>query len=161
MGAGATACNKKFASWNGYTEKDGRVQKYIISDYNKRTKRHLNCKTTPWCQIAAIEAQLQSSSVKRAYITSGCKQSKAWYVSNGRWKKRGTKKLALGWQVFYSFPNKKGKRSSVPVHTGIIYGIKGAYIYVREGNMGSGRVGGRKIKYNSADINGFGVPYYK
>ena len=161
MGAGATACCKKFASWNGYTEKDGRVQKYIMRDYNKRTHRHLNCKTTKWCQIAAIEAQLQSSSVKRAYITSGCKHSTAWYVKNKRWKKRGTKPV-VGWQVFYTFKNKKGKRSSIPGHTGVIYGIKGAYMYVREGNMGAvGRVGGRKIKWNSLDVQGFGVPYYK
>lgn len=163
MSAGAKNCCAKFKSWNNYSERNGKAQKYIISKYNKRTGRHLNCKTVAWCQIAAIEAQLQSNSVRRAYITSGCKQSKAWYVKNKRWKNRGAIP-SYGWQVFYCFPDKHGKRKSTPGHTGIVYSYdsKTKYMYVREGNMGKiGRVWYRKIKYNSADVNGFGLPFYK
>ena len=166
MASGATACNSKFKSWNNYSEANGKAQKFIVSDYNKRTKRHLNCKTTPWCQIAAIEAQLQSNSVKRAYITSGCKQSKAWYKKNGLWHERGYKPKA-GDQVFYNFPDKNGKRKTTPGHTGICYSYnaKTGYMFVREGNIKRGsksdRVWYRKIKYNSVDINGFGTPIYK
>lgn len=161
MAGGAEACNAKFKSWNNYSEANGKVQKFIMSDYNKRTNRHLNCKTTDWCQIAAIEAQLQSSSVKKAYITSGCTQSANWYKKQKRFKSRGCVP-AVGYQVFYDF-KKKGK----PGHTGICYSVntKTGYMFVREGNIKRGaksdRVWYRKIKYKSADIFGFGVPYYK
>ena len=166
MSSGAAACNAKFKSWNNYSEANGKVQKFIMSDYNKRSGRHLNCKSTPWCQIATIEAQLQSNSVKKAYVTSGCKQSKAWYVKNGRYKARGVVP-AIGDQVFYQFADKKGNRSKNPVHTGICYSVnkKTGYMFVREGNIKRGaksdRVWYRKIKYKSIDVMGFGSPYYK
>lgn len=166
MATGAAACNAKFKSWNNYSEANGKAQKYIVSKYNKRTGRHLNCKTVAWCQIAAIEAQLQSNSVKKAYITSGCKQSKAWYVKNKRWKARGITP-GIGYQVFYCFPDKKGKRKTTPGHTGICYSVntKTGYMFVREGNIKRGsksdRVWYRKIKYKSVDVLGFGIPFYK
>ena len=160
MATGAAACNAKFKSWNNYSEANGKAQKYIVTPYDKRTKRKLTVKTA-WCQIAAIEAQLQSNSVKKAYITSGCVQSANWYKKNKRWKARGCVP-AVGYQVFYDF-KKKGK----PGHTGICYSVnkKTGYMFVREGNIKRGaksdRVWYRKIKYKSADIYGFGVPYYK
>lgn len=165
MSGGAAACNAKFKSWNNYSEANGKAQKYIINDFNKRTGRHLTVKF-PWCQEAAIEAQLQSNSVKRAYITSGCVQSANWYKKNGRWKNRGAKP-AVGDQVFYHFKQKNGKRKNKPGHTGVCYSYnaKTGYMFVREGNIKRGaksdRVWYRKIKYNSADVYGFGVPYYK
>ena len=160
MAGGAAACCAKFKSWNNDSEANGKAQKHIVNPFNKRTGRHLTVKT-PWCQEAAIEAQLQSNSVKKAYITSGCVQSANWYKKNKRWKNRGCVP-AVGYQVFYDF-KKKGK----PGHTGICYSVnkKTGYMFVREGNIKRGaksdRVWYRKIKYKSADIYGFGVPYYK
>ena len=165
MSGGAAACNAKFKSWNNYSEANGKAQKYIITPYNKRTGRHLTTKVA-WCQIAAIEAQLQSKSVKKAYVTSGCKQSMNWYKNNKAWKACGVVP-GIGYQVFYCFPNKDGKRKKTPGHTGICYSVntKTGYMFVREGNVKRGaksdRVWYRKIKYNSADVYGFGVPYYK
>ena len=154
MATGAAACNAKFKSWNNYSEANGKAQKYIITPYNKRTGRHLTTKVA-WCQIAAIEAQLQSNSVKKAYITSGCKQSANWYKQKKRWKARGVTP-GVGYQVFYCFPDKKGKRKTTP---------KTGYMFVREGNIKRGsksdRVWYRKIKYKSVDVLGFGIPFYK
>ena len=161
MAGGAENCRLKFKSWHGYSESNGKAQKYIINPYNKRTGRHLTCKV-PWCQIAAIEAQLQSKSVNKCYVTSGCKQSRNWYIKNKRYKARGVTPQ-VGWQVFYHFADKHGKRSSTPQHTGIITSVgykKKGYIYVIEGNK-SNKVAYRHINYKSLDIMGFGIPYYK
>lgn len=155
MSAGAKNCCAKFKSWNNYSERNGKAQKFIVSKYNARTGRHLNCKTVGWCQIAAIEAQLQSNSVRRAYITSGCKQSKAWYVKNKRWKNRGAIP-SYGWQVFYDFKG-KGK----PTHTGLVTAVSGSTVTVYEGNK-SNKVGARKFNYKTYKyVLGYGLPYYK
>lgn len=162
MAGGAAACCAKFKSFNNYSERNGKAQKYIVNPFNKRTGRHLTVKV-PWCQEAAVEAQMQSKSVKKCYLTSGCTQSANWYKKNKRWRKRGVTPK-IGDQVFYHFKQKNGKRKNKPGHTGICYSVntKTGYMFVREGNMGSkGRVWYRKIKYKSLDVFGFGVPYYK
>ena len=146
-----------FKSWNGYSESNGKAQKYIMKPYNKISGRNLNVKTTPWCQIAVVSCLYQAG-VKKYYITSGCTQAMNWYKKKGRFKKRGVVPQ-VGWQVFYNF---KDSSTSKSTHTGIITSVnykKKGYIYVIEGNK-SNKVGYRHIKYNSKSIVGFGVPYY-
>lgn len=146
-----------FKSWNGYSEANGKAQKYIMKPYNKISGRSLNVKTTPWCQIAVVSCLYQAG-VKKYYITSGCTQAMNWYKKKGRFKKRGVVPQ-VGWQVFYNF---KDSSTSKSTHTGIITSVnykKKGYIYVIEGNK-SNKVGYRHIKYNSKSIVGFGLPYY-
>lgn len=145
-----------FKSWNGYSESNGKAQKYIMKPYNKISGRSLNVKTTPWCQIAVVSCLYQAG-VKKYYITSGCTQAMNWYKKKGRFKKRGTTPQ-VGWQVFYNF---KDSSTSKSTHTGIVTSVdkKKGYMYVIEGNK-SNKVGYRHIKYNSKSIVGFGLPYY-
>lgn len=156
MSGTAQDARKLFKSWNGYSESNGKVQKYIIKPYNKISKRNLNCKTTPWCQIAVVSCLYQSG-VKKYYITSGCLQALNWYKKKKRYKARGyTPKV--GDQVFYDF-----KGNGKPTHTGIVTSVnykKKGYIYVIEGNKDN-KVGYRHISYKSKNILGFGLPYYK
>lgn len=146
-----------FKSWNGYSESNGKAQKYIMRPYNKISGRSLNVKTTPWCQISVVSCLYQAG-VKKLYITSGCTQAMNWYKKKGRFKKRGTTPQ-VGWQVFYNF---KDSSTSKSTHTGIVTSVnkKTGYMYVIEGNK-SNKVGYRHIKYNSKNIVGFGLPYYK
>lgn len=156
MAGTAQDARKKFKSWNGYSESNGKAQKYIIKPYNKIAKRNLNCKTTPWCQIAVVSCLYQAG-VKKYYITSGCLQALNWYKKKKRFKKRGVKPQ-VAWQVFYDF-----KGNGKPTHTGLITSVdykKKGYIYVIEGNK-SNKVGYRHISYNSKYILGYGLPYYK
>lgn len=146
-----------FKSWNGYSEANGKAQKYIMKPYNKISGRNLNVKTTPWCQISVVSCLYQAG-VKKYYITSGCTQAMNWYKKKGRFKKRGVVPQ-VGWQVFYNF---KDSSTSKSTHTGIITSVnykKKGYIYVIEGNK-SNKVGYRHIAYNSKNIVGFGLPYY-
>ena len=145
-----------FKSWNGYSESNGKAQKYIMKPYNKISGRNLNVKTTPWCQIAVVSCLYQAG-VKKYYITSGCTQAMNWYKKKGRFKKRGATPQ-VGWQVFYNF---KDSSTSKSTHTGIVTSVdkKKGYMYVIEGNK-SNKVGYRHIKYNSKSIVGFGLPYY-
>ena len=145
-----------FKSWNGYSESNGKAQKYIMKPYNKISGRSLNVKTTPWCQISVVSCLYQAG-VKKYYITSGCTQAMNWYKKKGRFKKRGTTPK-VGWQVFYNF---KDSSTSKSTHTGLVTSVntKTGYMYVIEGNK-SNKVGYRHIKYNSKSIVGFGLPYY-
>ena len=156
MAGTAQDARKKFKSWNGYSESNGKAQKYIVNPYNKISGRHLNCKSTAWCQIAVVSCLYQSG-VKKYYITSGCLQALNWYKKKKRYKARGVKPQ-VGWQVFYDF-----KGNGKPTHTGMVTSVnykKNGYIYVIEGNK-SNKVGYRHISYTSKNILGFGLPYYK
>lgn len=156
MSTGSSNMIKLFKSWNGLTEKNG-VQSKIIKPYNKLTGRALNCKTTPWCQIAVVSCIYQSKAVKKGKYstTSGCLQAQSWYRKKKRLKKRGVTP-SLAWQVFYDFKG-KGK----PTHTGIIIAInkKKKTITVVEGNK-KNAVGYRTISWSSKYILSYGIPYY-
>ena len=154
--ATAAQARDKFKSWNGYSESNGKAQKYIIQPWNKKTGRSVNCKTTPWCAITTASCLIQIG-VTKLSTSAGCTQQMSWYKSKKRWKNRGVKPQ-VGWLVFYDFKG-KGK----PTHTGMITSVnykKKGYIYVIEGNKDN-KVGYRHISYTSKNILGFGLPYYK
>ena len=145
-----------FKSWKGLNEttKHAQTQKKIINPYNKISGRHLDCKTTPWCQVAVVSCLYQAG-LKKYYVTAGCKQASSWYKNKKRWKSKTTKPTA-GMQVFYDF---KGKGS--PTHTGLVVAVSGNTVTVYEGNK-SNAVGVRKYNYKTYTkyIYGYGQPYY-
>lgn len=151
----ASTAVAKIKSWNGYSESNGKAQKYIMKPYNKLTGRKLNAKTCPWCQITVVSCFYQTKSVKSYSKTSGCLQAMNWYKSKKRWKKKGIKP-AVGYQVFYDF-----KGQGKPTHTGLVTAVSGSTVTVYEGNK-SNKVGARKFNYKTYKyVLGYGLPYYK
>ena len=157
MSTGSDKMVSKAKSFLGYSESNGKAQKYIMRPYNKLTGRSLNVKTCPWCQIFIVSCEYQSASVKAGYCkSSGCLQALNWYKKKKRYKKRGVTP-SLAWQVFYDFKG-KGK----PTHTGLIVKVNKSKktITVIEGNK-SNKVAYRSISISSKYILGYGLPYYK
>ena len=160
MAGTANDCRLKFKSWNGLKE-GVQVDRAIVNPYNRLTHRHLSSKTTAWCAIACVEAQVQGGIQKsKVYKSSGCSQQMAWFKKKKRFKKRGVKPQA-SWLVFYNF--KKTKKAGVSTHMGMVTSTdtkKKGYMYVIEGNKNN-KVAYRHISYSSKDIIGYGIPYYK
>lgn len=154
--ATAAKARTKFKSWNGYSESNGKAQKYIVDPWNKYMGMKVNCKNTAWCAIATASC-LHQVGVTKLSMSAGCTTQMKWYKSKKRWRNRGAVPK-VGDLVFYDF---KGKGTAT--HTGMVTSVnykKKGYIYVIEGNK-SNKVGYRHISYTSKYILGFGVPYYK
>lgn len=149
----------KMKSFDGASEKNGRAQKEIMAPYNKLTKRKLNVKTTPWCQITTVSADYQTKTCKKYPTTAGCKQAVAWYKKNKRWRKKGSAPT-VGEQPFYDFKRKKAKK---PTHTGRVISVntKKHTCVVEEGNTHNST---KKRCFNYLTYSyllGFGRPIYK
>ena len=153
--ATASQARSKFKSWEGYSESNGKAQKYIVNPWNKYMGMKVNCKKTAWCAIATASC-LKQVGVKKLSMSAGCTTQMKWYKSKGRFKARGVTPKT-GWLVFYDFKG-DGKATHTGMITSVNYKKKG-YMYVIEGNKGN-KVGYRHISYNSKSILGFGVPYY-
>ena len=165
MAATAAAAVKKIRSWHGDSEKNGRAQKDIMNPYNKLMGCHKSVKTTAWCAITIV-VMLWLIGVKRFCKSAGCTQQMKWYKARKRWKNCGVTPK-VGWIVMYHFKKwdkkkKKYVRSSKAGHTGTVIAVntKTGYMKVEEGNK-KDAVGTRIIKYKSADVLGFCIPYYK
>lgn len=138
---------KKAKSFYGYSESNGKAQKFVISPWNSWTKRHVNCKVTPWCQIfvGSVMHQCKVTYTK----TAGCKQAIAWYKDHKKWKGKTSKPVA-GYQIFVN-----GHK-----HTGIVVSVSGDYLKYISGNS-SNAVRYSTIKWKSnKKIDGYGIPNY-
>lgn len=152
--AGTSAqARAKIKSWLGYSESNGKADKYIVKPWGRWTgNTKASSKKNPWCQITVSQC-LHSVKVSTS-ASAGCSQAQKWYRSRKRLKKRGVKP-SPGWQVFYDF-----KGNGKPTHTGLVYSVSGKYMTVIEGNN-KNAVRARKILYTSKSVLSFGVPPYK
>ena len=160
MAGSASDAIRLIRSWNGYSESNGKADRYIVKPWGRWTgNTKVSAKKTPWCQITVSEC-LHKSKVSTS-SSAGCTQAMKWYKARKRWKKHGTTPKP-GWQVFYHFKQKNGKRKSVPGHTGLCISVstKTGIMKVQEGNHHNS-CSVRTIRFKSADILGFGVPPYK
>lgn len=83
----AAAARLKAKSFVGDSEANGKVQKDIMSVYNKLTGRHLNCKTVAWCAcFIVVILYLCGIPKSKIFKSSGCTQQLAWFK-----KKKGLK----------------------------------------------------------------------
>ena len=158
MSSQSTMANK-VSSWVGYSEKNGKAQKFIMSPYCKLTKRKLNVKSTPWCQITCVSADYQTKVVKRYTTTAGCRQAMNWFKAKKRYYKKGVTPK-IGDQPFYDF---KRKKPSKPTHTGRVISVstKKHTCVVVEGNT-SNTTKKRCFNYLTYKyLLGFGRPIYK
>ena len=84
--AKASECKAKWVSWRGYSESNGKADKYIIQPWNKATgcKPPATAKKNPWCAIAVASCliQIHGSGYSKA---STCKSQKAYYKKHKRW----------------------------------------------------------------------------
>lgn len=149
----------KMRSFDGASEKNGRAQREIMAPYNRLTKRKLNVKTTPWCQITCVSADYQTKVVRKYTTTAGCRQALNWFKAKKHYYKKGTTPK-VGDQPFYDF---KRKKASKPTHTGRVIAVdtKKHTCTVEEGNT-SNTTKKRRFNYKTYKyLLGFGRPFYK
>lgn len=154
--ATAAKARAKFKSWNGYSESNGKAQKYIVDPWCKYMGMKISCKNHAWCAIA-VASCLYQVGVKKRSMSAVCKVQMKWYKDKKRYHARGSYVPKVGDIVFYDFKG-KGYATHVGMVTSVNYKKKG-YIYVIEGNK-SNKVGYRHISYTSKSILGFATPYY-
>lgn len=146
--ATAETCIKKAKSFYGYSEGNGKAQKYVIRPWNAWTGRHVNCKTTAWCQIyvGSVLHQCKVSYTK----TAGCKQAITYYKDAKRWKTNKSKPQ-IGWQIFVN-----GHK-----HTGLVVAVTSTSVkYISGNSRNAVRYSTIKWKSNK-NIDGYGIPKYK
>lgn len=115
-----------------------------------------------WCAITwtAIMIQIKMDRTKTAYsyncgrLISDSKAIGIW-VENDAYVPRPGDGI-----IYYWSDSGKGDCTSGASHVGIVQKVEKGYIYVIEGNKGSGYCGVRAIKVNSRYIRGFMVPKY-
>lgn len=154
--ATAAKARSKFKSWNGYSESNGKAQKYIVDPWCKYMGMKISCKNHAWCAIA-VASCLYQVGVKKRSMSAVCKVQMKWYKDKKRYHARGSYAPKIGDIVFYDFKG-EGYATHVGMVTSVNYKKKG-YIYVIEGNK-SNKVGYRHISYTSKSILGFATPYY-
>lgn len=154
--ATAAKARAKFKSWNGYSESNGKAQKYIVDPWCKYMGMKISCKNHAWCAIA-VASCLYQVGVKKRSMSAVCKVQMKWYKDKKRYHARGSYVPKVGDIVFYDFKG-EGYATHVGMVTSVNYKKKG-YIYVIEGNK-SNKVGYRHISYTSKSILGFATPYY-
>ena len=88
MAGTASQAVKKIRSWHGYSEADGRADRYIVKPWGRWTgNTKATAKKNPWCQITVSEC-LHSVSVSTSK-SAGCTQAMKWYKARKRWKANG------------------------------------------------------------------------
>lgn len=146
--ATAMQCVAKAKSFLGYSESNGKAQKYIIRPWNTWAGRNVNCKTTPWCQIyvGSVLHQMKVSYTK----TAGCKQAIDYYKSIKKWKSNKVKPKC-GYQIFVN-----GHK-----HTGIVVQVHDNDLLYISGNCSNTVKYTRIYNYKGkSSIDGYGVPKY-
>ena len=90
--ATATQAKNKFVSWRGYSESNGKADKYIIKPWNRATGCHATAKKNPWCAIAVASCLIQVKA-KGYSKSSTCSGQKKYYKKYHRYFTSGQPKV--------------------------------------------------------------------
>lgn len=119
----------------------------------------------PWCAIAWSAWQIQAGNRGgEVPLSMSCSQIIADAKRLGIWKEADNFAAAKGDAILYDWDDSTGSRgdnTGDPDHIGMVYDTDDHYLYIIEGNKGSGVVGKRKIARNGTFIRGFVHPNYR
>ena len=161
MSADSTTARKKMQSWRGYSEKNGKAQKYIVDPWNKKTGRKVNCKFVAWCAIT-IASLLMQIGVKVLSMSASVKTQVAYYKKKKHWLEVG-KRPAAGYIIFVD--TKKGGKGPA-THEGLVTLTRadGTGVYY-SGNCKNSTLpmsfNWKTGKSGKSGVKGYGIPFYK
>ena len=118
--------------------------------------------TDPWCAAFWTACQIMAgNSQKEVPMSASCSQIIADAKALGIWQEDESVKPQVGWGVLYDWGDSGyGNNIGSPDHIGMVYDVDDKYIYVIEGNKGSGVVGKRAVAINGRYLRGFVKPKY-
>ena len=145
-------------------KKGSAKHKKLVDTFNK-VKPHGEVATykDPWCAIAWTSWQiLAGNTAAQVPMSYNCGEIIRYAKTIGIWVEKDSTKPKKGWGILYDWDDTgKGDNTGGPDHVGLIYAVDSKYIYVIEGNKGSGSVcGKRAVAINGRFIRGFVAPKY-
>lgn len=149
-------------AWEGLNEYDG-SHRAIIDTYNQIAPLPRGYRmrySDPWC--AAFVSALAQTLGLCAWIfpECGCGPMVDLYRAAGRWMERDDYLPDPADVIFYDWEDSGvGDCTGAPDHVGVVIQVDGETITVMEGNCGNA-VKPRRIRRNSVNIRGFGLPDY-
>lgn len=138
----------------------------LVSLYNSKHPHGTTALISyPWCAIAWSAWQIQAGNTsKEVPLSMSCSQVIRDAKNLGIWKEADNyKDVAKGDAILYDWNDSTGSRGDCtgdPEHIGMVYAVDDKYLYIVEGNKGSGVCGTRKIQRNGQFIRGFVHPNY-
>lgn len=145
------------ASWYGYTEAAG--QDDIIIDIYNAQREPESYKMThldSWCHATISAAAYKSGNKGKVPNTAYCPTGINWFKARGLWTGRYDSKYAptVGDIIYYDWGGDK-----ISDHVGIVVGVNGNTLQVREGNKND-MLTDRYIQKSSTLIMGYGRPVW-
>lgn len=134
----------------------------IISVYNTVKPHGYTMRVgDPWCAAFWSACQILSGNASYVPLSASCSQIIADAKALGMWIENEATTPKIGWGVLYDWQDDgRGDNKGAPDHIGICYAVDDKYIYVIEGNKGSGEVGKRAVLINGRYLRGFVAPKY-
>ena len=140
-------------------------QKKLINIFNKVKpggyKAHY---TDPWCAEAWSAWQIEAgNTAKEVPLSANCGVIISEAKKLGIWIEKDSTIPKIGWGILYDWDDTgKGDNTGGADHIGLVYAVDKKWIYVIEGNKGTGSIcGKRAIQIDGKFIRGFVAPKYK
>ncbi len=140
------------------TVKGSSKHKALVNAFNS-VKPHGEVARTsyPWCAIAVSAWEILAGNKAIAPLSMSCSAIISYARKMGIWKESDAFIPSMGDYILYDWNDSgRGDNTGSPDHVGMVYAVDKNYIYVVEGNKGSGSVcGKRAIARNGRYIRGF------
>lgn len=136
----------------------------IIKEFNKVKPHGYTASTSdPWCAEFWSACQIQAgNNASQVPLSASCSMIIADSKRLGLWIEKDSYVPERGDAILYDWQDSgHGDNTGDPDHIGMCLYVKDGYIYVIEGNKGSGICGIRAIPINGKCIRGFVHPDYR